>query len=153
MAKHGKRYLEARAKIDREKLYTPAEAVKLLKETGSTKFDQSVEVHVRTGLNVRHADEQLRGTLALPHGLGKDVTIAVFAKGDKAKEAEEAGADFVGAEALRRREAARQLPGDHRGAHPSQALGRQGPLHPLRRRGHQHGSRDQGRSLEDQRFD
>jgi len=100
MAKHGKRYLEAREKIDREKLYTPAEAVTLLKETGSTKFDQSVEVHVRTGLNVRHADEQLRGTLALPHGLGKNVTIAVFAKGDKAKEAEEAGADFVGAEDL-----------------------------------------------------
>ena len=100
MAKHGKRYLEAREKIDREKLYTPAEAVQLLKETGSTKFDQSVEVHVRTGLNVRHADEQLRGTLALPHGLGKNVTIAVFAKGDKAKEAEEAGADFVGAEDL-----------------------------------------------------
>ncbi len=96
MAKHGKRYLEAREKIDREKLYTPAEAVRLLKETGQTKFDQSVEVHVRTGLNVRHADEQLRGTLALPHGLGKDVTIAVFAKGDKAKEAEEAGADLIG---------------------------------------------------------
>jgi large subunit ribosomal protein L1 len=103
MAKHGKRYLEAREKIDREKLYTPAEAVRLLKETGATKFDQSVEVHVRTGLNVRHADEQLRGTLALPHGLGKDVTIAVFAKGDKAKEAEEAGADFVGAEDLAQR--------------------------------------------------
>jgi large subunit ribosomal protein L1 len=100
MAKHGKRYLSAREKIDREKLYTPAEAVRLLKETGATKFDQSVEVHVRTGLNVRHADEQLRGTLALPHGLGKNVTIAVFAKGDKAKEAEEAGADFVGAEDL-----------------------------------------------------
>jgi large subunit ribosomal protein L1 len=103
MAKHGKRYLEAREKIDREKLYTPAEAVKLLKETGQTKYDQSVEVHVRTGLNVRHADEQLRGTLALPHGLGKNVTIAVFAKGDKAKEAEEAGADFVGAEDLAKR--------------------------------------------------
>ena len=103
MAKHGKRYLEAREKIDRERLYTPAEAVRLLKETGSTKFDQSVEVHVRTGLNVRHADEQLRGTLALPHGLGKDVTIAVFAKGDKAKEAEEAGADFVGAVDLAQR--------------------------------------------------
>ena len=100
MAKHGKRYLEAREKIDREKLYTPAEAVRLIKGAGATKFDQSVEVHVRTGLNVRHADEQLRGTLALPHGLGKDVTIAVFAKGDKAKEAEEAGADYVGAEDL-----------------------------------------------------
>ena len=100
MAKHGKRYLEARAKIDREKLYTPAEAVRLLKETKGTKYDESVEIHVRTGLNVRHADEQLRGTIALPHGLGKAVTIAVFAKGDKAREAEEAGADFVGAEDL-----------------------------------------------------
>jgi large subunit ribosomal protein L1 len=100
MAKHGKRYLEARAKVDREKLYSPGEAVRLLKETKGTKYDESVEVHVRTGLNVRHADEQLRGTIALPHGLGKSVTIAVFAKGDKAREAEEAGADFVGAEDL-----------------------------------------------------
>jgi large subunit ribosomal protein L1 len=100
MAKHGKRYLEARAKVDREKLYAPGEAVRLLKETKGTKYDESVEVHVRTGLNVRHADEQLRGTIALPHGLGKSVTIAVFAKGDKAREAEEAGADFVGAEDL-----------------------------------------------------
>jgi large subunit ribosomal protein L1 len=100
MAKHGKRYLAAREKIDREKLYAPGEAVRLLKETKGTKYDESVEVHVRTGLNVRHADEQLRGTIALPHGLGKSVTIAVFAKGDKAREAEEAGADFVGAEDL-----------------------------------------------------
>ena len=103
MAKHGKRYLEARAKVDREKLYSPGEAVRLLKETKGTKYDESVEVHVRTGLNVRHADEQLRGTIALPHGLGKTVTIAVFAKGDKAREAEEAGADFVGAEDLAER--------------------------------------------------
>ena len=103
MAKHGKRYLAAREKIDREKLYTPGEAVRLLKETKGTKFDESVEIHVRTGLNVRHADEQLRGTIALPHGLGKSVTIAVFAKGDKAREAEEAGADFVGAEDLAKR--------------------------------------------------
>ena len=100
MAKHGKRYIESREKIDREHLYTPGEAVRLLKETKGTKFDESVEVHVRTGLNVRHADEQLRGTIALPHGLGKNVTIAVFAKGDKAREAEEAGADYVGAEDL-----------------------------------------------------
>jgi large subunit ribosomal protein L1 len=100
MAKHGKRYLEARERIDRERLYTPGEAVRLLKETKGSKFDESVEVHVRTGLNVRHADEQLRGTIALPHGLGKNVTIAVFAKGDKAREAEEAGADYVGAEDL-----------------------------------------------------
>jgi large subunit ribosomal protein L1 len=100
MAKHGKRYLAAREKVDRERLYSPHEAVRLIKETKTSKFDESVEVHVRTGLNVRHADEQLRGTIALPHGLGKNVTIAVFAKGDKAREAEEAGADYVGAEDL-----------------------------------------------------
>jgi large subunit ribosomal protein L1 len=100
MAKHGKRYIEAREKVDRERLYSPGEAVRLLKDTKGTKFDESVEVHVRTGLNVRHADEQLRGTIALPHGLGKDVSIAVFARGDKAREAEEAGADYVGAEDL-----------------------------------------------------
>jgi len=100
MAKHGKKYIEAKAKVDREHEYEPAEAVKLLKETKTAKFDESVEVHIRTGLNVRHADEQLRGTIALPHGLGKEVTIAVFAQGDKAREAEEAGADFVGADDL-----------------------------------------------------
>jgi large subunit ribosomal protein L1 len=100
MAKHGKKYLEAKAKIDREHEYEPAEAFALLKEARTSKFDESVEVHIRTGLNVRHADEQLRGTIALPHGLGKDVTIAVFAQGDKAREAEEAGADFVGADDL-----------------------------------------------------
>ena len=100
MAKHGKKYLEAKAKIDREHEYEPAEAFALLKDAKTSKFDESVEVHIRTGLNVRHADEQLRGTIALPHGLGKDVTIAVFAQGDKAREAEEAGADFVGADDL-----------------------------------------------------
>jgi large subunit ribosomal protein L1 len=100
MAKHGKKYLEARAKIDREREYAPADAIKLVKEVKSSKMDETLEVHVRTGLNVRHADEQLRGTIALPHGLGKDVTIAVFARGDKAREAEEAGADHVGAEDL-----------------------------------------------------
>lgn len=103
MAQHGKKYNEARAKVDREREYTPHEAVRLLKDAKVAKFDESVEVHIRTGLNVRHADEQLRGTIALPHGLGKDVTIAVFARGDKAKEAEEAGADYVGAEDLAER--------------------------------------------------
>jgi large subunit ribosomal protein L1 len=103
MAKHGRRYLEAREKVDREHEYAPAEAIALIKELHGTKFDESVEVHVRTGLNVRHADEQLRGTLALPNGLGKEVKIAVFAKGDKASEAEEAGADVVGAEDLAER--------------------------------------------------
>jgi large subunit ribosomal protein L1 len=100
MAKHGKKYVEAKAKVDREHEYEPAEAVALLKEVKTAKFDESVEVHIRTGLNVRHADEQLRGTIALPHGLGKDVKIAVFAQGDKAREAEEAGADIVGGEDL-----------------------------------------------------
>src|SRR5829696_3098387 len=103
MARHGKNYVEAKAKVDREHEYEPAEAVKLLKELKTAKFDESVEVHIRTGLNVRHADEQLRGTIALPHGLGKEVTVAVFARGDKAREAEEAGADFVGAEDLAER--------------------------------------------------
>jgi large subunit ribosomal protein L1 len=103
MAKHGKTYLAARAQIDREREYTPVEAITAVKETKRAKFDETIEVHVRTGLNVRHADEQLRGTVALPNGLGKDVKIAVFARGDRAKEAEEAGADFVGAEDLAKR--------------------------------------------------
>jgi large subunit ribosomal protein L1 len=103
MAKHGKKVVEARALVDREHEYTPAEAVRLLKEAKRAKFDESVEVHIRTGLNVRHADEQLRGTIALPHGLGKDVKVAVFARGPKAAEAEAAGADVVGAEDLAER--------------------------------------------------
>jgi large subunit ribosomal protein L1 len=103
MAKHGKKYLDAKKRIDREREYAPAEAISLLKELKLAKFDESVEVHVRTGLNVRHADEQLRGTIALPHGLGKNVKVAVFAQGDKAREAEEAGADVVGAEDLAQR--------------------------------------------------
>ncbi len=80
-----------------------SEAVKLIKGFGAAKFDETVEVHVRTGLNVRHADQQLRGTISLPHGLGKEMTVAVFARGDKAREAEEAGADHVGAEDLAER--------------------------------------------------
>jgi large subunit ribosomal protein L1 len=103
MARHGRSFLEARGKVDREHEHTPAEAVHLVKELKRAKFDESVEIHVRTGLNVRHADEQLRGTIALPNGLGKSVTIAVFAKGDKAREAQEAGADVVGAEDLAER--------------------------------------------------
>ena len=93
----GKTYVEARKRFDREREYSPAEAIALVKELSRVKFNESVEVHVRTGLNVRHADEQLRGTIALPNGLGKDVKVAVFAQGDKAREAEEAGADVVGA--------------------------------------------------------
>jgi large subunit ribosomal protein L1 len=100
MSRHGRGYLETRERVDREREYEPAEAVPLVKELARAKFDESIEVHVRTGLNVRHADEQLRGTIALPNGLGKNVRIAVFAQGEKAREAEEAGADVVGAEDL-----------------------------------------------------
>ncbi len=100
MAKQGKTHKEALSKVDRDREYEPAEALSLLKSLPGPKFDESVEIHIRTGLNVRHADEQLRGTIAMPHGLGKEVKIAVFAQGDKAKEAEAAGADIVGAEDL-----------------------------------------------------
>jgi large subunit ribosomal protein L1 len=103
MAHRGKAYSDARQRFDREREYSPAEAIALVKQLSHAKFDESVEVHVRTGLNVRHADEQLRGTIALPNGLGKDVRIAVFAQGEKAREAEEAGADVVGAEDLAER--------------------------------------------------
>jgi large subunit ribosomal protein L1 len=96
MSQHGKRYRQALAPVDREHAYTPFEAVKLLKDAPDAKFDETVEVHFHLGLNVRHADQQLRGTLMLPHGTGSDVRVAVFAAGEKAKEAEEAGADIVG---------------------------------------------------------
>ncbi len=94
---HGKTYRAARARIDREQVYAPADAVRLLKELEGPKFDETVEVHIRLGLNVRHADQQLRGTLMLPNGTGREQRVAVFAEGEKAKEAEEAGADVVGA--------------------------------------------------------
>jgi large subunit ribosomal protein L1 len=100
---HGRRHRDGLAKVDREREYQPAEAVALVKSLASAKFDESVEIHVRTGLNVRHADEQLRGTIALPGGLGKDVKVAVFAQGAKASEAEQAGADVVGGEDLAKR--------------------------------------------------
>jgi large subunit ribosomal protein L1 len=104
MSKHSKRYSELLAKVDRDREYEPAEAIALVRGlSGSAKFDESIEVHVRTGLNVRHADEQLRGTIALPNGLGKDVKIAVFAQGEKVREAEEAGADHVGGDDLAKR--------------------------------------------------
>ena len=97
---HSRRHAEARAKVDREREYEPHEAIALVKSLAAAKFDESVEVHVRTGLNVRHADEQLRGTIALPNGLGRDVKVAVFAQGPKVAEAEQAGADVVGGEDL-----------------------------------------------------
>ena len=97
---HGKRYRQQYDKVDRDHAYPPAEAVALVKETASAKFDETIEVHLLLGVNVRHADEQLRGTLALPHGLGKDVTVAVFAQGQQARDAEAAGADIVGGQDL-----------------------------------------------------
>jgi len=103
MSSHGRRHRDGLTKVDREREYQPAEAVSLVKGLASAKFDESVEIHVRTGLNVRHADEQLRGTIALPNGLGKDVKVVVFAQGDKARDAEQAGADVVGAEDLAKR--------------------------------------------------
>jgi len=93
---HGKRYRSAREQIERERAYSPLEAVRMLKELDGAKFDETVEAHFRLGLNVRHADQQLRGTIMLPHGIGKDVRVAVFAEGEKAREAETAGADIVG---------------------------------------------------------
>jgi large subunit ribosomal protein L1 len=97
---HGKRYRRQYGKVQRDRAYPPAEAVSLIKETASTNFDETVELHLLLGLNVRHAEEQLRGTLALPHGLGKDVTVVVFAQGQQARDAEAAGADFVGGDDL-----------------------------------------------------
>jgi large subunit ribosomal protein L1 len=97
---HGKRYRQVYESIDRDRRYPPAEAIALVKETASTNFDEAVEVHVRLGVNVRHAEEQLRGTLALPHGLGKDISVAVFAEGEAARQATEAGADHVGGDDL-----------------------------------------------------
>jgi large subunit ribosomal protein L1 len=101
--RHGKKYRQARAQIDREQLYSPVEAVRLLKGFDGPKFDETVEAHFRLGLNVRHAEQQLRGTLMLPHGTGRESRVAVFAEGEKAREAEEAGADVVGAADLAKR--------------------------------------------------
>ena len=95
MAKHGKKYLEAKNKIDPEALYEPKKALELVKETSFTKFDATVEIHMRTGLDPRQADQQLRDVVVLPHGLGKTVRVLVFAQGDGATAAKEAGADHV----------------------------------------------------------
>jgi large subunit ribosomal protein L1 len=103
MSAHGKQYRNAHAAFDREQEYSPVEAIRLLKDMQTAKFDETVEVHFRLGLNVRHADEQLRGTLMLPHGTGKEAKVAVFAEGDKAREAQEAGADVVGSADLAKR--------------------------------------------------
>jgi large subunit ribosomal protein L1 len=96
MSRHGKNYRNSRGQIDREQLYSPAEAVRLLKGFPTAKFDETIEAHFNLGLNVRHAEQQLRGTLMLPHGTGRESRVAVFAEGEKAREAQEAGADVVG---------------------------------------------------------
>src|SRR5437764_14686555 len=103
MTQHGKRYRQIRGVIDREDVYSPAQAVRMLKTADGAKFDETVEVHMSLGLNVRHAEEQLRGTIMLPHGTGRTARVAVFAEGDKAREAQEAGADIVGAADLAKR--------------------------------------------------
>ncbi|MHB8574189.1 MAG: 50S ribosomal protein L1 [Dehalococcoidia bacterium] len=100
MAQHGKKYLEAEKLIDRKKLYPPAEGVALAKQAKFAKFDETVEMHLRTGLDPRHADQQVRGTALLPHGLGKTVRVLVFAEGEAARAAQEAGADHVGSDEL-----------------------------------------------------
>lgn len=98
--KRGKKYVEAAKQVDRANLYDVAEAVTLVKKAATAKFDETVEAHIRTGCDGRHADQQIRGAVVLPHGTGKKVRVLVFAKGDKAKEAEDAGAEFVGGEEL-----------------------------------------------------
>ncbi len=98
--KHGKKYNEAAKLVDRATLYDPADAVALVKKTAGAKFDETVEIHIRTGCDGRHAEEQIRGAVVLPNGTGKTVKVLVFAKGDKANEAEAAGADYVGGEEL-----------------------------------------------------
>ena len=94
--KHGKKYTDSKKLIDSAKLYDPAEAIELVKQTAKAKFDETIELSIRLGVDPRHADQQVRGTVVLPHGTGKKVRVLVFAKGDKAKEAEAAGADIVG---------------------------------------------------------
>ncbi len=97
---HGKKYLEARKKVNREAKYSLEEALDLLKETAQAKFDETVEVALRLGVDPKYPDQQVRGSVVLPHGTGKTVRVLVFAKGEKAKEGQDAGADFVGAEDL-----------------------------------------------------
>ncbi|NLK21388.1 MAG: 50S ribosomal protein L1 [Epulopiscium sp.] len=98
--KRGKKYIEAAKLVDRTTLYNPQEAMDLIQKTSVAKFDETVEAHIRLGVDSRHADQQVRGAVVLPHGTGKKVRVLVFAKGDKVKEAEDAGADFVGGEEL-----------------------------------------------------
>lgn len=103
MNKHGKRYEELAKLVDEDKIYAPAEAIELVKKTSNVKFDSTIEVHMKMGLDVRHSDQQVRGTADLPAGTGKMVRVLVFAEGDKARDAEQAGADFVGSDDMIKR--------------------------------------------------
>jgi ribosomal protein L1 len=152
--KHGKNYRNLRAQIDRENLYSPAEAVRLLKGGETAKFDETVEAHFNLGLNVRHAEQQLRGTLMLPNGTGREARVAVFADGEKAREAEEAGADVVGTNDLAAQieDGFRRLRRRRRHAGPDERR-RQARPHPRSTRedaepedGHGHDGRRQGRA-------
>src|SRR5579885_3272383 len=100
MPKHGKKYTEVAKLVDKGKLYSPEDGIKLAKQAHYAKFDETVELHMRTGLDPRHADQQVRGTALLPHGLGKTVRVLVFAEGEAARAAQDAGADFVGGDDL-----------------------------------------------------
>ncbi len=100
MARHGKNYREAAGKIERDRLYSPLDAMRLVKECAPARFDETIEAHFRLGIDTRQADQQVRGSVSLPHGTGKDVRVAVFAEGEKAREAEAAGADVVGSDDL-----------------------------------------------------
>jgi len=100
MAKHGKKYREALAKVDESKAYTPEEAISLAKDIAPAKFDETVEIHLKTGLDPRHAEQQIRGSTVLPHGLGKVLRVLVFTEGEAVRDAEAAGADFVGSDDL-----------------------------------------------------
>ncbi len=100
MGRHGKRYITAAKQVESRRLHTPEEAVRLVRETSTAKFEETIEAHIRLGVDPKQADQQVRGTVVLPHGTGKSVRVLVFAKGEKTREAEAAGADFVGAEDL-----------------------------------------------------
>lgn len=130
MPRHGKKYREAREKVDRTRRYELEEALGLVKELASAKFEETVEMAVRLGVNPRHADQMVRGSVVLPHGLGKAVRVLIFAKGEKVKEAQEAGADYVGGEELAEKIKGGWLDFDRTGATPDMmsVVGRLGKI-------------------------
>ena len=140
MAKVGKRLKAGLATVDRETFYTVDDAVKLVKANAKAKFDETVEVALNLGVDPKHADQMVRGVVALPHGSGKTMRVAVFAKGDKAKDAKDAGAEFVGAEDLAEKITAGEMGFDRVIATPDM-MGVVGKLEPKARHGH-HGRED-----------